>query len=355
MYKLEQGIILKYVETGINSRTCDVLQLPDRFLMSNVRLPHNINWQTKPLVNSVVLVASMDDFKSVIICVLRDPEYFLELGEGIWGAKTENVTALEEGEIVLEAAGSGTANDTISGTGGALHLSNDGTINLRSGKLKEFLILGGTDDDNDGEVLLTGDNGFFESNIKAFTNTRSYYRFDNANTLQLGNEIALVTDVSEVDTPISTLSMTALGKISLQNYTGLIPNTLLEMDIDGQITLQNNFSSETFSNTGAVALNGVSLSISMSSTITQTGSTINLNNGTFGVARVQDVVTSNMATDPTFWTFWSTISTQILALPTTPLDGGATLKAGLATLFGLMPPTILSKITTGSTTVKAGG
>lgn len=390
MFTIEQGIILKYHD-DTSPRTCDVLQIPDNYVMSNVRLPHTLigAGQTKPLPQSLVLVVSMDDYKSFLLCVLRDPEDFLQLGEGVRGAFPDTANFLQPGEIVLEAAGSGDEDTVISGTGGSIFLGNDGTVNLRSGKLKESLVLGGTDDDNDGEVLLTGDNGYYESNINEITQVRSTYRFDSENNLTLGNMLVAVTPVAEVETPISVLTMDTLGNIKLNNAVTGVDNAVLQMDATGQIALKNTLgslqisnlgaytlttpaasmslsntgafslttpaASTSISNSGAISVSGATLSVSMSGSITQTGSTINLNSGSFGVARVNDTVTSNISTDPAFWAFWSTIAVQIAALPTTPLDGGATLKAGLATLFGTMPQTIISKITTGSTTVKAGG
>lgn len=400
MLTIEQGIITKYSDQS--PWTCEVMQVPDHYIIPNVRLPQHISQQTKPLVDSAVLIACVDEYRSYLLCVIRDNNDFLEYGEGVRGADAETANFFQPGEIFLEAAGSNKGNVQISGTGGTLFLSNDGTVNLRSGKQKEYLILGGTDDDNDGEVLLVGDKGFFESNISSVAdialdptiipNIRSYYRFTQNNTLELGNSLITIIPPpvsTEVETLISQLQMTNLGKITLQNLTLGVPNAVLEMAVDGKITLKNNFGSTEISNlgaysftnpassitlsnlgaytlttpastlsinnTGAVSLTGASLSVSMSGSITQTGSTINLNSGTFGVARIQDTVTSNIASDPAWWTFWSTLSTLISALPTTPLDGGATLKAGLATLFSTVPTTIISKITTGSSTVKAGG
>ena len=389
MYRVDQGILLSYHD-NVEPRTCDVMQLPDRFIMSNVRLPATVGWQTKPLINSIVLVVSPDDYKSFLICTLRDPENFLQLGEGVRGATAETSNFLQPGEIQLESAGTGDSTDVISGSGSSLYLANDGTVNLYSGKRKEFLLIGGTESDDDGEVILTGDNGFFESNINHVTQVRSTFNFDETNNLALGNYNVIVPPTgTEISTPISELTMTTLGKTVLRNTTAGVTNSLLEMDVDGKVTLSNtlgtliisNVGAYSFSNSlgsfsiantgnislqnvgttltalnaGAVSLNAASLAVSTSGTTTITGSTINLNSGTFGAARLNDIVTSNLTTDPAFWTFWSTIAIQIAALPTTPLDGGATLKAGLATLFGLMPQTILSKITTASSTVKVGG
>lgn len=388
MFRIDQGIITGYND-ATEPRTCSVMQLPDRYVMSNVRLPATVSWQTKPIINSIVLVASPDDYKSFVICVLRDAESFLQLGEGVRGATVDTAAFLQPGEIQLEAAGAGDANTVISGSGGTVYLANDGTVNIHSGKRKEHLIIGGTDDDDDGEVLLVGDNGFFESNINNVTQVRSTYQFDEDNNVALGNYSVLVTPVAEVSTAIAELTMDTLGKTVLRNTTVGVTKSLLEFDVDGKVTISNTFGALTISNVGtfnfanslgsvtiaqtgnitlqntgttltasnagAVSLNAASLSVSTSGTTTVTGSTINLNSGTFGVARIQDTVTSNLTTDPAFWTFWSTIAIQIAALPTVPLDGGSTLKAGLATLFGTMPQTIISKITTGSSTVKAGG
>lgn len=88
--------------------------------------------------------------------------------------------------------------------------------------------------------------------------------------------------------------------------------------------------------------------------ITMQGSTVTINSGTQGVARKEDQTLSNSVTDAAWWSWWSLLQAQITALPTTPLDGGATLKAGLAALFGTVPTSITGKINTASSTVKSG-
>ena len=363
VYEIVQGKILTRPTA---KRTCNVLQIPDHYIMRDVRLPRTLMSQSVPQIESIVLVASEGSYKSYVIAVLREPLSFVSK-EGVQGLRASSdleSQQLQPGEIFMESRGD--PSSPIPGAGSTFFMGNDGTITLHSGKRKESITIGGSDDDDDGEIIIQCDNGFYESNINPLTFMQSAYRFDEDNTLTLGN---ILTDggIAGLEIPVCELTMDPLGNTKLRNTifgTGT-DNAVLDMNAIGAIKLKNNFSSLELSSIGDISLSNVAGSLTMSSvgatslttpsTIEMTGSTINFNSGTFGVARLNDTVFSSLVEDPAWWLFWSTLAPLIAALPTTPLDGGASLKAGLSALFATIPQTITSRISTASTTVKAGG
>lgn len=102
--------------------------------------------------------------------------------------------------------------------------------------------------------------------------------------------------------------------------------------------------------------------------VTVTGASVKVNDGTEGAARVLDTVKSsttitNVDADTTkFWALLQAIVDGLITSTVTPLDGGATYKAGIIARIALanvasasqVPQTLTSQITTGSTTVKIG-
>jgi hypothetical protein len=341
MFTIDQGIIIEYTEP----RVCSVLQIPDNYVMSQVRLPHTLHNQLKPLPRSVVLVASEDAYKSYIVAVLRDPEGFLETGIGIRGATVDTENFLLPGEIYIEAAGAVNANEGVSGTGGALYLGNDGTVVISSGKRKESIVIGGEDTDDDGELIVTADNGFFESNINPLTQIRSTYRFDINNNLVLGNFLTTVPPVGPiVEIPVSRLTMSTLGQIVLGNFAAGAPVNTITLTPTGTLSLE------------ALATLTVESAVSM----TLDSASINLNSGTFGVARLNDMTLADPSTDPAYWQFWTTQNAVFTALPVATDPGSTTalanaIKAALITFTALYPLSITGRISSASTTVKAGG
>ena len=341
MFTIVQGIIIQYTEP----RTCSVLQIPDNYVMSQVRLPHILSNQFKPLPRSVVLVASEDSYKSYIVAVLRDPEIFLETGEGIRGSTEQTEPFLQPGEIYLEAAGVSAPEQGVSGTGGALYMGNDGTVGLYSGKRKESIILGGEDTDDDGEIIITADIGFFESNINPITNVRSTHRFDSDNTLVVGNFITTVPVVGPtIEIPLSRLTMDTFGEIVLENRTLVgSPMNVITMTPTGTLSL------ESF----------LDITLDSTANITLDSAFINLNSGTFGIARLNDMTIADPTTDPTYWQFWTTQNAIFTAL-TVATDPGSTtalvnsLRLALIDLTATYPQSITGRISTASTTVKAG-
>lgn len=365
-YRLEQGIIQRYRD----ARTCDVLQMPDHFLYSEVRLPETLQNQTKPLVGSTVMLATEDGFKSYVIAVLREPLSLISKTDSLRGNTTLNKLQLQPGEIFLESRGP--AESPQPGAGATLFLGNDGTASIYSGKRKEYLILGGTDDDDDGEVLLVGDNGFYESNVNHLTSIQSVYRFDENNKLQMGNVFVVLPPPTPITPPVeipqAELTIDTLSNIVLRNTTAGVDKAYLKIDTTGQIKIANLLASETFGVSGDISASagtsysltaGSTITINASSSIALTGSTINLNSGTFGVARIQDTVTSDPTTDPAWWSAWTTLFTSVSTL--VPATSPATAVAHTNALqvyliaFASVTQQIISKITTGSSTVKAGG
>ena len=165
---MARNLLQCVIQNYTGPRTFDALQIPHGYVIKNVRLPHSINIQVKPLEKSIVFVAQTDDFQAYFVSIVRDPIGFLEKSNiGVQGSVNDkdlnrSEDEFEQGELYLEARGE---SKDISGAGGTIYLSNDGTVNLHSGRRKESIIIGGTDDEDDGEIVITADNGFFESNI----------------------------------------------------------------------------------------------------------------------------------------------------------------------------------------------
>lgn len=325
-------------------RTCTVLQMPDNYVISNVRLPHTLSNGYKPLSGSAVLVASLDSYQHFILCVLRDPVAFLQQAPGQKISDLDNDDQVNTGELYWEATGDPTLG--VSGRGASIYVANDGTITLKSGLTKEYLIIGGYNTDNDGQVYLVGDNGNFQSNINPTTHVMSSFRFDINNNLALGNYLETIPTGPgpTVEAPIGTLTIDTLGNMQLGNYTAGVSNSYLKLDSLGNMTLQNKISSIALNAAGNIAV---------------TGTTINLNKGTLGAARLTDTVLADVTTDPVFYNFWAEQAIIFTALPpaTNPADVivlANALKAALIVLASTYPPSLTSTITTASTTVTIG-
>jgi len=292
---LLQCLIQKY--TG--PRTFDALQIPHGYVIKNVRLPNSIMFQQKPLEKSVVFVAQTDDFQAYYVSIIRDPVGFLEKSNiGVQGSvndpdRKRSESQFDEGEIYFEARGE---SKDISGAGGTLYLSNDGTVNLHSGRRKESIIIGGTDDEDDGEIVITADNGFFESNTNEITQTQSTVRFDEDNKMELGNfrQIIPTTGVAEDITqiPIVNLTMEPDGELTMGNFSLLgLDRNKLNMTPGGTTSLT------TFSLLGT-EMN--KLEMSPIGTTTLDANIINLNNGIRPAARQEDLTIITSATDSVY-------------------------------------------------------
>jgi hypothetical protein len=326
-YELHQGTIQREIPDV--PRTYDVLQLPEHYVVTNVRLAQSMMNQSKPQQGATVLFATEDFYKAYIIAVLREPIVYLQgtptqVGD-LRGNAPDFIGEIQSGEIYLESTGDPSYG--APGTGSSLYLANSGIVQLCSGKRKETLILGGTTDD-DAEVILQGDNGFFQGNITSTTMVQSQYTFDDLNNLAFGNYF--------VPTPVS---MDANGFI--------VQVPIAEMTIDGlgNIALKNKLSSLKFDVLGNISLSGT---------------TINFNNGVNGVARLTDTVVSNGFTDIQFWQFMQAL--QIFFTVMAGYNGGSpvvqsqlgALAQQVLALTPQWPTSVTSKITTSSKTVFCG-
>lgn len=334
MFRIEQGILQRY--TG--PRTCNVIQVPDNYLLTDVRVPFTLFNQVQPLPGSIVLVAATDGYRSYLLASLRDPQGFLENGVGIRGSTADTQDFLQAGEVFLEAAGTAEPTASFSGTGGTMYLANDGTVALKSGKQKEFLILGGEDTDDDGEVILTGDYGYFESNINHITQVRSTYRFDVNNNIELGNFLTTVPGSGTItEVPIGHMTIDTTGKIVIENATAGVSRSSITWDsLTGNLVLKSQ------------------------TEITADASLINLNSGTFGAARLNDTTIANPTTDPAYWLFWTQQNAIFTALPVASDPGTTTalanaLKAALIAFTAMYPQSITGRISTASSSVLIGG
>jgi len=342
--KIYQGLIQSYT----SATTCNVMVVPENYIFADSRLTCTLKDQTKPQVGSVVLVGTYDGYKSFIFSVLREPfsavnnpsSAVLNNVGGMRAASDDTANFLKPGEIYMESSGTG----PIPGLGASLYIGNAGTISLHSGMRQEYLTIGGRADDEDHEVILNGDNGFFQSNVNIATNIRSSINFDDLNNIQVGNNFVVSTSPVVIEQPINELTFDSFGNIVLRNTNLGATKGKLTFDALGNIVLES--------------VTGTSVKITSDlGTVGVTGLTVKLNNGSLpakGVARLNDIVTSDVTTDAAWWTFWSTLSALIAALPVSAGDGGATLKAGLAGLFASIPETQASKIITASVTVSAG-
>jgi hypothetical protein len=361
---IEQGIIMSYSDKA--QRLVNVMQIPEHYVLANVRLPQVLKDQTLPAIGSLVIMARVDSFRSYIINVIRESKEFIDDDGSLRASTEDSVQALQYGEVYMESFGDPTSD--VPGTGASFYMGNAGTITLTSGQTGEYITVGGSDTDDDHEIIINGGNVFLQGSPTAL-NISSICQFDNLNNIQIGNNFLIEPTLTEQ--PICELTMDAVGSVVLRNTNAGVTKAQLNLDVTGEVTLENlaaNFSMDPVGNvslsantnldvssTGAMDISSSStLDMSATGAMTVSGSTVNINNGTFGAARLNDLTLSNASTDPAWWLWWSLLSTQIAALPTVPLDGGATLKAGLAALFATIPTQIVGKINSASGTVKVG-
>lgn len=310
-YKIDQGVIQDYKD----ATTVNILQIPDGYVMTSVRLPVVLSHQFKPKKGSVVLVASEGLYKSFIVCILREPVDFVNSENNTRGMTDATKDFLLPGELYMESAGDPSA--PTAGTGSSIYLSNNGTITVSSGQRKECLIIGGRIDDTDHEVVLQGDNGFFQSTIDEVTNIRSTFTFDADNTLRVANDLVVSTNPTLVETPMAELTFDNVGNVTLRN-------TVTPTGVDK----------------GSLKIDTLGV--------------INLNGGTVGAARLNDTVLSNSSSDPTFWTSQSSLQTFMMGLSglTGPLAPVAAVAQAYLASVPLAPTSLTGKISTASTVVK---
>jgi len=359
-YSIFQGQILSKDPT--NPRQYTVMQIPEGYNMVGVQLPNALKDQSAPLVGSVVLVLQLDDYSAYIISVLREPFSFISANNQYRGAipSTGNVSQdiaiganpIQDGEIFMEATGpTAPTGESIPGFGAHLYLGNNGVAQIESGSMGERLIIGGQGSSDDHEVILSADNGYFESNT-GIDNIQSTFNFTtNSATgltegLQIATQISVPVGLTTVDTPICQLTMDTIGNITLENTTiptGL-PAASLIMTPIGEVILSS----------GTAGVPAATLTLSPDGQM-------NLNNGVNGVARLNDLAVSSTSVDPVYWLFINAI--QAFFTTIAGFQGGSPVVQSQLGALGvaflaqspIAPPSETSIITTASLTVKAGG
>lgn len=352
-YKIFQAQILS--KDPITPRQYTVVQIPDGYKMVGVQLPNALKDQSAPLLGSIVLVLQLDSYRSYIISVLREPFEFLSVNQQYRGfiPSTGNssqdialgTNPIQDGEIFMEATGpTSPTGQGIPGFGAHLYLGNNGSAQIESGTTAERLVIGGTGSDDDHEVVLSADNGFVESNPNELTQIQSTYNWDSLNNIEFGN---VLTNPSTIVTiPVAEMTIDALGNIELFNTavgTGLKLASLI-MDATGGVSISS----------------GISGVPKATLSLEPTGQ-INLNSGVNGVARLQDLTISSSSIDVPYWLFINAIQSFFTAL--SGFQGGSAVLQSQLGALGLAflaqspiaPPSLTSKISTASLTVKAGG
>lgn len=352
-FTLEQGVIIGYSNKA--KRLINVRQIPENYILKNVRLPQVLKDQTLPAVGSLVMMARQDSFRVYVISVIRESTDFINT-EGSLIASTEaSVKALEPGELYFESFGDPTSD--VPGTGASFYMGNAGTITLTSGQTGEYLTVGGSETDDDHEVIINGANVFLQGS-PSFLNISSICQFDNLNNIQIGNNFLI--EPMLIEQPICELTMDSVGNVTLRNTNAGITKSQLNLDVTGEVTLENLTASLSMDPAGNVGLfANATLDVSSTGAMTINGSTVNINNGTFGAARLNDLTLANPTTDPAFWNFWVQQALIFTLLPVAT-DPGTTLalanslRAALVLLLNTFPLSITGKINGASATVKIG-
>lgn len=353
-YKIFQAQILN--KDPVNPRQYTVMQIPDGYRLNQVQLPAALKDQSAPLLNSIVLVLQLDSYRSYILSVLREPFDFLSANQQFRGAipssgdTDEDISLganpVQPGEVFFEATGPYSPdNQDTPGFGAHLYLGNNGSAEIGSGSMAERLVIGGTGSDDDHEVVLSADNGFFESNPKLGTFLQTSVNFDDLNNLFVGNQFAL----PGVDTAVSLAGMTvdSLGNLEVfttATGTGLKTGSIV-MDISGGVSISS----------GVAGVPKATIALNSIGTVQ-----FNAASGTMGVARLNDLTTSTTAVDPQYWLWVSAIQAFFTAI--SGFAGGSPVvqsqlgSLGLAflALAPTAPPSLISKISTSSLTVTAG-
>lgn len=352
-YKIFQAKIVS--KDPITPRQYSVVHIPEGYLLSKVQMPNALKDQSAPLVGSIVLVAQLGVYQAYIVSVLREPFDVLTSRNQFRGLipSTGDVNAditaganpIQDGEIFMEATGPLSPTGQVTpGFGASLYLGNNGSAQIQSGSMGERLVIGGTGSDNDHEVVLSADNGYFESNPDALTYTQSTFNFDSFNTVQVANQIA--NPINDDVITISELNMDALG------------NTILRNTIYGTGTTLNSIS---LSDAGKITISSYLAGTPKATIEVASAGTVNINSGLFGAARANDLTISNLSTDPVYWVFVNAIQAFFIAISAfqgnTPVLQSQLGALGTAFLAQspIPPPSMTSRISTASKTVVIGG
>ncbi len=310
---IDQAYISNY--TPKDSRICKCVQIPDRFPLTNVQLPSTMMNQTKPLLGSLVLVATIDKYQHYILCVLREPSPTLNQDPNqVLNLDTQfRGNIITPGEVFLQAAGTvdvGTGNDA------SLYVSNAGTIELTSSAMTEQIIVGGeSSDTQDHEIVVRAPNIFVESSLVSPVAVQSTLNWDDLNNLQLANQLVTSTKIASIEVPISELTMDAVGDIILRNTTNGIDKSFLKLNTTSDVQLGNTLSQLQLDPVGNATLNAT---------------TVNINQGINFAARMNDSTFSSLVQDAAFWQFIQTLfivfnaHTHISATPGNPTSSPAT-------------------------------
>jgi len=352
-YRIFQAQIL--AKDPVTPRQYSAVEIPNGQKLVGVQLGNSMQNQSAPLLGSIVLVLQLDAYRSYILMVLREPYNFLTTNNQYRGfiPSTGNVSQdianganpVQDGEIFMEATGPASpTGQGVPGFGAHLYLGNNGVAQIESGSMGERLLIGGEGSSDDHEVILSADNGFFESNTGSDNIQSTFNYTTNSITgltegLQIAVQTSIPTGLVTVETPISEFTMDTLGNTILRNTTAGIDKAFLKINTTSDVQLGNLTSTLQFDPTGNITL---------------TGTTINLNQGIEPAARVNDSTFSSVTQDPAFWQFIqnlfiifnlhshvSAAPGQPTSPPVTPLTSFPTQMAGI--------------ISSGSSTVKIGG
>jgi hypothetical protein len=343
-YRIFQAQIL--AKDPVTPRQYSVVEIPNGQKLVGVQLGNALKDQSAPLLGSLVLVLQLDAYRSYILMVLREPYSFLSTNNQYAGfiPSTGNVSQdiaiganpIQDGEIFMEATGpSSPTGQGIPGFGAHLYLGNNGVAQIESGSMSEKLIIGGEGSSDDHEVILTADNGYFESN-SGTDNIQSTFNYTtNSLTgltegLQVATQISTPTGTTSIEIPICQLTMDTIGNISLNNTT-----------LGTGVSL-------------------ASLKLNTSGNAALVGTTISLNGGTEGVARLKDLTTSNLTIDPVFWPLITALQAFFTSLAS--FQGGSpvlqsqlgALGAAFLAQVPIVPTSLTSQISTSSVSVTAG-
>lgn len=195
------------------------------------------------------------------------------------------------------------------------------------------------------------------------SNTDSFTEIDDSKVPT--KELAHVT-VGEVyaDDTFETRAVTEDNKkivLQIKMKTGVT----VKIDADGNVE-SNAAAGKTMKITGGTA-NGTKLVLNGDGSIELStpnySSNVVINNGSLGVARLNDKiksVPSDGADALAFWAFMQALLTALTTSPITPLDGGATYKTGITAILAAAgftttaPQTLDGHVSTASLTVRAG-
>jgi hypothetical protein len=344
-YRIFQAQIL--AKDPKTPRAYSVVEIPNGQKLVGVQLGNALKDQSAPLLGSIVLVLQLDSFSSYILMVLREPFSFLSTNNQYRGFIPSTGDAsqdiaiganpVQDGEIFMEATGpTAPTGQGIPGFGAHLYLGNNGVAQIESGSMGEKLIIGGESTSDDHEVVLSADNGYFESN-SGTDNIQSTFNYTTNSLTGLSEGLQVATQIyapgADIGIPISQLTMDTIGNISLNNTifgTG-VSLASLKMDSIGDIALQ--------------------------------GTTISLNGGIGqGVARLGDLTISNTTTDLVYWQFVAAIQAFFTSVAAFASGGSAPITQAQLGALGvaflaqspIAPPSLTSKISTSSISVTAG-